>query len=45
MKIDYSIDDPVLIDPVFGGVLEEVYTCPNCRHISLHRAAGASPSS
>jgi len=42
MKIDYNGDDP---DPAFGGVVEEVHTCPNCGHISLNRAAGASPSS
>ncbi|MEN3326478.1 MAG: hypothetical protein V7638_1285, partial [Acidobacteriota bacterium] len=37
MKIDYNVDD-ALIDPAFGGVVEEVHTCPNCGHISLHRA-------
>lgn len=45
MKIDYSVDDAALIDAAFEGVVEEVHTCPNCGHISLHRTAGASPSS
>ena len=38
MKIDYSVDDSALIDPEFGGVVEEVHTCPNCGHISLRNA-------
>jgi ribosomal protein S27AE len=38
MKIDYSVDDPALIDPDLEGVLEEVHTCPNCGHISLRHA-------
>ena len=38
MKIDYSVDDPALIDQDLGGVLEEVHTCPNCGHISLRHA-------
>lgn len=38
MKIDYNVDDS--IDPEFGGVVEEVHTCPHCGHISLHQAAG-----
>lgn len=38
MKIDYSVDDSVLIDPAFEGVVEEVHTCPNCGHISLRQA-------
>lgn len=29
-KIDYLIDDAALIDKVFGGILEEVHTCPKC---------------
>lgn len=35
MKIDYRVDDPALVDLEFGGVVEEVHTCPNCGHISL----------
>lgn len=30
IKIDYGFDDPNLIDPVFGGALQEVHTCPEC---------------
>ena len=37
MKIDYS-EDTDLIDSDFGGVVEEVHTCPNCKHISLRPA-------
>lgn len=37
MKIDYSVEDPALIDPTFGGVVEEVHECPN-GHISLRQA-------
>ena len=44
MKIDYSVDDPALIDPAFDAVVEEVHECPN-GHVALHSAAGASPSS
>ncbi len=31
-KIDYSasLDNPAAIDPVFGGVLQEVHACPEC---------------
>ena len=29
VKIDYSHDDAAVVDPVFGGVLNEVHTCPN----------------
>lgn len=39
MKIDYGIDDPTIVDPVFGGVLKEVHTCPQCGRTEL-RAAG-----
>ena len=38
MKIDYSIEDPAVIDPAFGGVVQEAHTCPNCGHISLRQA-------
>ena len=34
-KIDYDVDNPVLIDPVFGGVLKEAYTCPVCGRTEL----------
>ncbi|MDQ3908619.1 MAG: hypothetical protein M3268_09795 [Acidobacteriota bacterium] len=31
-KVDYNaaLDEPELIDPDFGGVLEEAHTCPAC---------------
>jgi hypothetical protein len=38
-KIDYSDDDPALIDPVFGGQVKEMYTCPHCGHTELRTAA------
>jgi hypothetical protein len=38
MKIDYSIDDPALIDPAFGGVVQETHTCPLCGRIDLRQA-------
>jgi len=30
MKIDYGIDDPKLVNGVFGGMVKEVHTCPEC---------------
>jgi hypothetical protein len=38
MKIDYSIDDPALIDSAFGGVVQETHTCPLCGRIDLRQA-------
>ena len=38
MKIDYSVDEPALIDPAFEGAVEEVHTCPACGHVSLRKA-------
>ena len=35
IKCDYSLEDSDLIDPIFGGVLEEVHTCPLCGHTEL----------
>ena len=29
-KIDYSVSDPAVMDPVFGGAIEETYFCPQC---------------
>jgi ribosomal protein L37AE/L43A len=37
MKIDYSVEDSVG-DPIFGGALQEVHTCPQCHRIVLRRA-------
>jgi rubredoxin len=38
IKIDYGIDDPSLADQVFGGVLKEAHTCPECGHSELRAA-------
>jgi hypothetical protein len=38
VKIDYGIDDPKLIDPVFGGVLKGAHTCPEYGHTELRSA-------
>jgi predicted RNA-binding Zn-ribbon protein involved in translation (DUF1610 family) len=29
-KIDYNVQDPSRIDPVFGGSVQEAHTCPAC---------------
>ena len=36
-KIDYSVED-ASYDPAFGGVLEEVHTCPHCGSVELREA-------
>ena len=38
VKIDYGIEDPALIDPVFGGVLKETHTCPRCGRTEMRAA-------
>jgi len=38
-KIDYGVDDRAVVDPVFGGVLKEVHTCPNCGRTELRNDA------
>jgi ribosomal protein S27AE len=38
MKIDYSVEDAALIDPTFGGVVQEAHTCPQCGRSDLRRA-------
>jgi len=40
-KIDYTaaLDLPAAADAAFGGVLEEVFTCPHCGHMELRAAA------
>jgi predicted RNA-binding Zn-ribbon protein involved in translation (DUF1610 family) len=38
-KVDYGFDDQTVVDPVFGGVLNEAYTCPKCGHIELITAS------
>lgn len=39
-KIDYSValDDAEAIDDDFGGIVEEVHTCPACGHTHMRRA-------
>ena len=37
MKVDYNVEDPALIDPAYGGVVEEVHECPN-GHAGLRQA-------
>jgi ribosomal protein S27AE len=37
-KIDYSSQDPKIIDPDFGGVLQEAHTCPKCGKTELRTA-------
>jgi predicted RNA-binding Zn-ribbon protein involved in translation (DUF1610 family) len=40
-KIDYTaaLGEPEAIDPAFGGVVEEVHTCPECGQTMTRRAA------
>ena len=40
-KIDYTaaLTDPDTIDPDFGGVVEEIHTCPGCGNVGTRRAA------
>jgi hypothetical protein len=38
MKIDYGVDDPALVDAVFGGAIEEAHTCPECGRTELRAA-------
>jgi predicted RNA-binding Zn-ribbon protein involved in translation (DUF1610 family) len=39
VKVDYAaeVDDPAEVDPIFGGVLKEAHTCPECGHIELRK--------
>ncbi len=39
-KIDYitALTEPNAIDPDFGGIVEEVHTCPGCGDIGTRRA-------
>jgi hypothetical protein len=37
MKVDYN-NDADATDPVFGGTLEEVHTCPACGWTELRKA-------
>jgi predicted RNA-binding Zn-ribbon protein involved in translation (DUF1610 family) len=38
MKIDYGNDDQAIVDPIFGGVLNEVHACPECGKTELRNA-------
>ena len=38
VKIDYSVEDPALVDPSFDGVVEEVHTCPQCGRVGVRNA-------
>ena len=38
-KVDYNADDNSPIDAVFGGVLKEAHTCPECGRIEMREAA------
>ncbi len=37
-KVDYSSEDVADVDPVFGGVLKEVHTCPHCGRTEFIKA-------
>lgn len=34
-KIVYGSDDSAIVDPDFGGVVNEVHCCPKCGRIEL----------
>ena len=38
-KIDYTaaLEQPEPIDPAFGGIVEEVHTCPECGRTMTRR--------
>jgi ribosomal protein S27AE len=38
MKIDYGVDDPELVDEVFGGAIKEAHSCPKCGRTELRAA-------
>ena len=37
-KIDFGIEDPSQVDPVFGGVVEEAHACPKCGRTQARKA-------
>jgi ribosomal protein S27AE len=38
-KVDYAAGlDGALVDPVFGGVIEEAHTCPECGRTEMRAA-------
>jgi endogenous inhibitor of DNA gyrase (YacG/DUF329 family) len=38
VKLDYGFDDPDIVDPVFGRVLKETRSCPDCGRTELKAA-------
>ena len=38
MKLDYGIDDPEIVDSIFGGDLKETHCCPECGRTELKAA-------
>ncbi len=45
-KIDYAaaMAEPQAMDPDFGGVVEEVHTCPACGYTATRRASSGESS-
>ena len=43
-KVDYAaaLENPAAADPAFGGLLEEVFTCPGCGRTETRPASGAA---
>ena len=39
-KVEYGSEDPSLVDSAFGGVLNEVQTCPECGRTELRATQG-----
>lgn len=42
-KLDYTtvLTEPAAVDPDLGGILEEVYTCSNCKNVEVRRETQA----
>jgi predicted RNA-binding Zn-ribbon protein involved in translation (DUF1610 family) len=38
MTLDYGIDDPEIVESIFGGVLKEAHCCPECGRTELKAA-------
>jgi predicted nucleic-acid-binding Zn-ribbon protein len=40
-KLDFTtaLSEPEAVDPDFGGILEEVHTCPKCKNIEVRRVS------
>ena len=37
-KVEYGVEETALVDPAFGGVLNEAHTCPECGRTELRAA-------